>query len=81
MIRMQVPRDEAKGEALIRGFLNLARTEHARGVAIEQQAQQDFWCDRFTPARGIAGINRAVVRGQTFAECAIGSRFLRNWRS
>ena len=42
VVGMLVACDEAEGHRLIRGALDLARTEHTRRIAIEQQAQQYF---------------------------------------
>ncbi len=42
VIGMEVARDEAEGHGFGRGALDLARTEHARGVAVEEQPQQNL---------------------------------------
>ncbi len=63
---MQIACDEAKGHGLIGGTLNLARAEHSCRIAIEQQAQQHFWCVGFPTAWPIAGIqSRKVKQGHT----------------
>ena len=56
VVGMQIAGDEAKGHRLIGGPLDLARTEHAGGIAIEQQAQQHFGGIGLATARPIAGI-------------------------
>ncbi len=66
VVRMQIACDEAKGHGLIGGTLNLARAEHSCRIAIEQQAQQHFWCVGFPTAWPIAGIqSRKVKQGHT----------------
>lgn len=40
MVRMGVGRDIPKGHRVVGGPFNLARAEHAAGVAVDQQAQQ-----------------------------------------
>ena len=42
VVGMLVAGDEAERYRLIRGPLDLARAEHTRRIAIEQQAQQHF---------------------------------------
>src|SRR5438128_2595028 len=59
---MQIACDEAKWHGLIGGTLNLARAEHSCSIAIEQQAQQHFWCVGFPTTRPIAGIQRREVK-------------------
>src|SRR5437867_10366172 len=58
---MHVACDEAERQVLVCGLFNLARTEHTRGVAIEQQTQQDFRCIRWRTTRPIAGIDGCQV--------------------
>src|SRR5712692_1438342 len=62
MVGMQVARDEAERHRLIRGALDLTRTEHPGGIAIEQQAQQDLGGVRFPTAGPIVGIQRREVK-------------------
>jgi len=62
MVGMQVARDEAERHRLIRGALDLTRTEHPGGIAIEQQAQQHLGGVRFPTAGPIVGIQRRQVK-------------------
>src|SRR2546425_9289846 len=62
MVGMQIACDEAKGHRLIGGTLNLARTEHSGGIAIQQQAQQHFGGIWFPTAWPILGIQRREVQ-------------------
>src|SRR5947209_12631981 len=62
VVGMQVAGDETKRHRLIRGSLNLARAEHASGIAIEQQAQQHFGSVGFPTACPISGIQRREVK-------------------
>ena len=61
VVRMQPARDKAKRNALISVAFHLARTEHPSGIAIEQQAQQDFGRKGNAADGSIAGVNPAQV--------------------
>ena len=62
VVKLQIAGDEAKWHGLIAGPLDLARTEHSCRIAIEQQAQQHFWCVRFPTTRPITGIQAREVK-------------------
>ncbi len=62
MIGMQVASQEAQGERLVRRLLDPPRTAHARGVAVEQQPQQNLWGERLTAACAIAHVQTAQVQ-------------------
>ncbi len=62
MVGMQVACDKAEWHRLIGGALDLTRTEHPGGIAIEQQAQQDLGSVRFPTAGSIVGIQRRQVK-------------------
>jgi len=82
VVGMQVARDEAERHRLIRGPLDLARTEYSGGIPIEQQAQQHFRGVGLSTSGSIPGIQgrqvklghavyheaRQMVRGQTVAQ-------------
>ena len=61
MIGVQVAGDKAKGDGLVGGAFNLARTEHAGSVAVEQQGEQDFGRVGRPTARCIARIDGRQV--------------------
>jgi hypothetical protein len=62
VIRMQPTRNKAKRHGLVGGRLNLARTEHARCIPIEQQAQQHFRCERLTADRRIPRVETTQIQ-------------------
>ena len=61
MIGVQVAGDKAKGHGFVGRAFNLARREHAGGVAVEQQGQQDFGRVRLPAARTISRIKGRQV--------------------
>ena len=62
MIGMKIPRDVSKRQALVAGLLQLARAKHARGVAVEQQAQQDFGGDGLSAPLAIARVQGRQIQ-------------------
>ena len=62
VIRMQATRNEAERNGFVSGLLELARTEHAGGVAIKQQPQEQFRRKRRTAHRRIASIDGLQVQ-------------------
>jgi hypothetical protein len=62
VVGMLVARDETERHRLIRSALNLARTEHSSGIAIQEQAQQHFRSVGFPTARPIVGIQGREVK-------------------
>ena len=62
VVGMQATCDEAKRNRLVRRGLDFARTKHAGGVAIQEQAQQNFGIDGLAPHRSIARIDFAQVQ-------------------
>ncbi len=62
VVGVQVARDKAERHRLIRGALDLTRTEYPGGIAIEQQAQQHFRGVGLSTACPIVGIQRRQVK-------------------
>ena len=62
VVGMQVACDEAKGDRLIGGSLNLARAKYPGRIPIQQQAQQHFGGIRFPSTCPILGIQRREVK-------------------
>ena len=62
MVGMQVARKKTEGNRFVGGLFELARTEHAGGVAIEQQPQEQFRRKRCPAHRGITRIDGAQVQ-------------------
>ena len=62
MIRMQPPGNVPKWDTLIGGFLDLARTEQPGGIAVEQQPQQNFRRNGFSPLGSIFRINLTQIK-------------------
>ena len=61
MVGVQVASNEAERRGLIGRALNLARGEGASGVAVDQQAKEQFGGIGRAAARGIASVNRREV--------------------
>jgi hypothetical protein len=82
VIRTEVGRDEPEGRRFERDPFDLARAEHAGGLAVEHKPQQNLGCVRLAPARAVPGIDgrqvelgdrihdeaRQMIRRQTVAE-------------
>ena len=62
VIRMPPTRDVAKGNAFVGGPFDLARTEHAADVTVQQQAQQYFRRIRLSATRRILRVDRAQIQ-------------------
>jgi hypothetical protein len=60
-IRMQAPSDEAERQHFVSGLLDTPRTEHARGVAVEQQRQENLRRIGDSAAIRIARIDQAQI--------------------
>ena len=65
---MQSASDKAKRQELVGGCLQLARTEHARRIAIEQQAQQHLRRERLTADRRIPRVKTTQVQQANHAD-------------
>ena len=62
MVRMQAPGYEPKWNTLVGGLLDLARAKYPRGVAIEQQTQQDLRRNQCPSLIGILLVEFAHVK-------------------
>jgi len=62
VVGMQTACDIAKGDRLIGGLFNLPRTEHPGGIAVEQQAQQNFRRVRLAAASPIVNVDAIQVK-------------------
>ncbi len=62
VVGVQSARNIAKGDRLIGGLFNLPRTEHPSGIAIEQQAQQNFRRVRLAATSLIANVDAIQVK-------------------
>ena len=61
VVGVEVAGDKAERHRLERRPFKLARTEHARGVAIEQQSKQDFGRIGLAAAGAVAGVDGRQV--------------------
>jgi hypothetical protein len=57
VIRMQATRHKPEGQRLVGGLFDLPGTEHAGGVPVEQQGQQEFRRIGFTAAQAVTHID------------------------
>jgi hypothetical protein len=62
MVGMQSTGDEAQRDTFVRALFQLARTEHARRIAVKQQTQQNFRCDGFPALAGVPRVQLAHIQ-------------------
>ena len=62
VVGMQTPSNEPKGNTLVGGLFDLARTEKTVGISIKQKSQQDFRRNGFPTHRSVTSIKGAQVR-------------------